>query len=49
MSPDPANAVWLLRTRSERPRSSAADERDDLAPPDAKCHLIPPAGRASEG
>jgi hypothetical protein len=34
----------LLRARRERPRgSSAADERDGLAPPDAKCHLIPPA------
>jgi hypothetical protein len=27
----------------------AAAQRDELARPDAKCHLIPPAGRASEG
>jgi hypothetical protein len=30
--------------RRERPcRRRAADERDDFAPPDAKCHLTPPA------
>jgi hypothetical protein len=40
----------LLRTRRERPRGhTAADEDDEVAPPDAKCHLIPPAGRAREG
>jgi hypothetical protein len=40
---------WLLRVRRERPRSRAAEQRDELAAPDAKCHLIPPAGRATEG
>jgi hypothetical protein len=42
--------LCLLRMRRERPRCRcAADERDELAAPDAKCHLIPPAGRATEG
>jgi hypothetical protein len=39
----------LLRTHRERPRRRAAEQRDELAPPDAKCHLIPPTGRATEG
>src|SRR5438477_328274 len=30
---------WLLRARSERPRSGAAEEGDELASPDADCHL----------
>jgi hypothetical protein len=39
-----------LRPRRERPSNRrAADERDELAPRDAKCHLIPPAGRVTEG
>ena len=47
---DPPHSIGLLRARRERPRSCrAAEERDELAPPDAKCHLIPPAGRATEG
>jgi hypothetical protein len=41
---DPAHPVGLLRPRRERQtRRSAAEQRDELAPPDAKCHLIPPA------
>jgi hypothetical protein len=35
----------LLRARRERPRSRATEQREEFAPPDAKCHLIPPAGR----
>src|SRR5262249_1004385 len=36
----------LLRARRERPRGRrATKQRDELAPPNAKCHLIPPAGR----
>jgi hypothetical protein len=46
---EPNNGHRRLRTGHERPRRRAADERDELAPPDAKCHLIPPAGRATEG
>ena len=39
-----------LRARRERPcRRRAAQKRDEVAAPDAKCHLIPPAGRATEG
>jgi predicted TPR repeat methyltransferase len=34
----------LLRAMRERQRGRrAAEQRDELAPPDAKCHLIPPA------
>jgi hypothetical protein len=33
----------LLRPRRERPRSGrAAEQRDELAPRAAKCHLVPP-------
>jgi hypothetical protein len=39
----------LLRPRRERPHSRAAEERDELASPNAKYHLIPPAGRATGG
>src|SRR6266540_2893799 len=39
-----------LRNGSARPHNNrATEQRDELAPPDAKCHLIPPAGRATEG
>jgi hypothetical protein len=39
-----------MRARRERPGDCpAAEKRDELAAPDAKCHLIPPAGRATEG
>jgi len=41
---EPVSAGWLLRTRRERPsRRRSAEQRDELASPDAKCHLIPPA------
>jgi hypothetical protein len=47
---DPCDFRLLLRSRRERPRRRrAAEQRDELAAPDAKCHLIPPAGRATEG
>ena len=40
----------LLRPRRQRPRNRrTAEERDELAPSDERCHLIPPAGRAREG
>ena len=40
----------LLRARRERPRRRrAAEQRDELAASDESCHLIPPAGRATEG
>jgi hypothetical protein len=40
----------LLRARRERPGSRRAPEqRYEFAAPDAKCHLIPPAGRATGG
>src|SRR5262245_12825083 len=40
----------LLRARREWPRRSRAPEqRDELAASDESCHLIPPAGRATEG
>jgi hypothetical protein len=36
----------LLRARRERPCCRrAAEQSEEFAPPDAKCHLIPPAGR----
>src|SRR5439155_8510263 len=38
-------ACALLRTRRERPRSRAAEQRDELAPSDEEGHLIPPAER----
>jgi hypothetical protein len=45
-----AQHLWLLlRARRQRQRDRAAEQRYELAPPDAKCHLIPPAGRATEG
>jgi hypothetical protein len=31
--------------RDERPRSRTAEQRDEVATPDASCHLIPPARR----
>jgi hypothetical protein len=32
----------LLRTRRQRPRGHrAAEQRDEVATPDASCHLIP--------
>src|SRR5262249_3828520 len=37
---------WLLRPRRERPRRRAAEQRGKLAPSNAECHLIPPAGGA---
>jgi hypothetical protein len=47
---DASHALGLLRARRERPSGRrAAEQRDELAAPDAKCHLIPPAGRATEG
>jgi hypothetical protein len=47
---DPPHPLALLRARRERPRRSrAAEQRDELAPSNAECHLIPPAGRAAEG
>ena len=46
---DPPRAIGLLCARRERPRCRTAEQGDELAPPDAKCHLIPPAGRATEG
>ena len=40
----------LLRARRDRPRRRrAAEQRDELAASDESCHLIPPAGRATEG
>jgi hypothetical protein len=39
----------LLSTRAERPRDRAAEQADELAASDQSCHLIPPAGRATEG
>ena len=34
----------LLRPRRKRPHGSrAAEQRDELASPNAKCHVIPPA------
>src|SRR5262249_7133359 len=41
---DPPYAPWLLRARHERPRRRAAEQRDDLAPPD---HSITSSARAS--
>jgi hypothetical protein len=35
----------LLRARRERPRRCAAEQRDEVATPEASCHLIPPARR----
>ena len=38
----------LLRSRRRRPRGRrAAESRDELAPSDESCHLIPPAGRGT--
>src|SRR5438046_8626046 len=38
-------SIALLRPCRERPCGRrAAEQRDELAAPDAKCHLIPPAG-----
>jgi hypothetical protein len=40
----------LLRPRRERPRRNrAAEQRDELAASDESCHVIPPAGRTTEG
>jgi hypothetical protein len=39
----------LLRPCRERPRRRAAEQRDEIAASDESCHLIPPAGRATEG
>ena len=38
---DAPHAVALLRTRRERPRRRAAEERDEFAPPDFE-HRLPP-------
>src|SRR6266446_7207016 len=46
---DASHPLRLLRARRERPRGRAAEQRDELAPPNTKCHLIPPAGRTTEG
>jgi ATP dependent DNA ligase domain len=44
----PDRRQLLLRARRERPRGRrAAKQRDELAAPDASCHLIPPAGRSA--
>jgi hypothetical protein len=40
---------WLGPCAERHRGRRAAEQRDDLASPDAKCHLIPPAGRATEG
>jgi hypothetical protein len=40
---DVSPLIRLLRSRRERPRSRAAEQRDERAASDAKCHLIPPA------
>jgi len=41
---DPPFPLGLLCPRRERPRGSrAAEQRDEVATPDASCHLIPPA------
>jgi hypothetical protein len=40
---DPAHALALLRTPRERPRSRAAEQRDELATLQlSKLHLLPP-------
>src|SRR5262249_46837636 len=42
--PDGRQLRRLLRARRERPRGCrTAEQRDELATPDASCHLIPPA------
>jgi hypothetical protein len=47
---DASHPLALLRPRPDRPCSRcAAEQRHELAAPDAKCHLIPPAGRSTEG
>jgi hypothetical protein len=46
---DASRPIALLRARRERPRRRAAEQRDELAAPDESCHVIPPAGRATEG
>jgi hypothetical protein len=44
---DAPHPLTLLCARDERSRGRAAEKRDELAAPEAKCHLIHPAGRAT--
>src|SRR5438876_341361 len=47
---DPSHPLGLLRPRRERPSyGHAPEQRDERAPSDESCHVIPPAGRATEG
>ena len=38
---DARHRAGLLPSRRERPRSRRAEQRDEVATPDARCHLIP--------
>ncbi len=45
---DAPHSLGLLRARRERPRRRTPEKCDELAASDESCHLIPPAGRATE-